>query len=212
MMMNSTLRSSSASAMSKRSTQKLEIPQSRQSQPLPKHRPGSSVSVGLRLSQPRPVKSKLHTSHQAWVPAGALFQEPPSVSWHRSSLHSLSARHFRNSAPSQAASADYEDQVVTRPGSPSLNRRVDPRDQASVTWMVEGGDVQLHDGMGKMTMAGPAKARYKSLLSGGHLVRFLFRPPPPSSELGATISLSSGHAGWRLFRRIALKISSGGIA
>jgi hypothetical protein len=150
-------------------------------------------------SQPAITPQRLVNSKE-WVPAGAMYQPPASLSWHRqrhlgakgqelvSSLE-RSSRPFLKlqpgsyvdeaRAPHPAREGEIEHKVVKDAGR-------------SPWWNVQQGEVNIRDPSGKFDIFAKAQAAYFDKLSSGHLIRFMFRTPPPASALSASIKAWSG--------------------
>jgi hypothetical protein len=151
-----------------------------------------------------------------WVPAGALHQSQPSVSWHRQpSVQSSLARSsapFLKLAPPQSPQHQESPEVITRTGEPPQRRQ--PGIANSEFWKIVEGqaerEVKLLDPSGKFEIKGRAQVDYAERLPGAHLIRFMFRAEPPASELDTTVEAASGEPDVPGYRAWALRVLAGG--
>jgi hypothetical protein len=83
---------------------------------------------------------------------------------------------------------------------------------SSPWWSIEHGQALIRDPSGKFEITGAAKVNYNEKLPSGHghMIRCLFRTPPPASALDASIEASCGVVGSGGYRSWALHILANG--
>ena len=100
-----------------------------------------------------------------------------------------------------------QDSAADNPKSIDTSGQIERKPKGtSPWWSIEHGDANIRDPSGKFDIFAKSQVNYVEKLPSGHLIRFLFRTPPPASTLNATIQAHSGERGAAGFRAWALVV------